>query len=1298
MPKKFEPLVSIVIPVYNGSNYLSEAIDSALFQTYKNIEVIVINDGSKDDGKTEEVALSYGNKIKYLTKVNGGVATALNLGIEKMQGDYFSWLSHDDMYTEDKIEKQIEALSIIEDKKTIITGGYKVVNSSGEYLHEVDPMSLHPIEKLENSVYPLFHGMIHGCAILIHKSHFERVGVFETTLPTTQDFELFFRMLRGQKIIFQKELYVKSRSHDEQDSKKLVVSHLEECNELWISMISRLTLEEKCQLYGTEYAFYNNIYYFLKNSMPYDKATEFAHSCLIDAREKFTPQVLLLTDVPPCTNFSGGIFLNQLSEILINEKVNLFGYFMPPHGINLKFDQYVINQMNYRIFNYIDNDYNNEQEKEYYLNNIQIIVNNTIDFLINNDITMIWCYIQCENVLRILDEVYKKINIPYVVQIMDPIEWYMKDRKFNDEKKEELLKIFDGVITNAYYCFTASQNMNHYYKEKYQVNCDYITVSNEENNFSYDYHLRDHDQFVIAMAGQIYCDDELKCFLQALEKMNWKYNNKSIIFKFFGKFVREVHGNIFDSFSSKNIIFMDYLPQSELDIELNKCDLLYCPYFFSNDEVFEKIALQSFPSKLVTYLNAGTNIVVHGPYYCSPASFIRYNKCGYVINSLNVTEIQYQLEEILANIPSSEILENSKKTFDENFTKNIISAKFLKPFNVKPNNERLKILEVNNFDIYGARFNGYDMIQDINNNTHHILNQIVTNKYSNNNRVFKFYENSKIEQLEVNFRNFEDNVLSIHSQFSVIGEFLLNSDVFKQSNFIHYHMIHNTKIPLSLLTHLFAQKPTVITIHDPWNFTGRCVHPFECKKWQTGCESCEHLDSLFSFKEDNCKYLWSQKEKINKEWDIDIIVSTNYLNEEFVKQSPITKHFKNVHVLPFGVDLNKFQDNGTKMSARKELGIPENDIVIFFRSQVHFKGIEFIVEALQQLDNSNNNITLVTCSEIGNLSSVRKKYNIVELGNIVDDQVIMAFNICDIFLMPTKGETFGVMAIEAMACSRPIIVFDNMTLPSITFTPDCGVLVENKNSQKLMEAIKFLIDNPDERLRRGQLGRELAEQYYDVNIYNKKIIEIYEKASERQKYKLESKTASLDFDFDISNTNVQKLIYTIKQNYKSLFGNNIIPLNFELKNLKFTLDLEKISKSKLKENSKDLNKNIDYSDDEVMKFLNYFNHQVYKYYKDEAFFTYNTTNNIINNINTATAVIAESNVSSNVINSISNYVDAVVVFDPIANRSKLYKMYYYARHDRFSLKQAVKRRLTDKPTLYNAAKKSYKFLKMVIKS
>ena len=113
------PLVSIIIPVYNGSNYMREAIDSALAQTYPNIEIIVINDGSNDNGATEKIALGYGEKITYIKKENGGVSSALNAGIEAMHGEYFSWLSHDDKYLPEKIETQVAVLIQYQDDDII---------------------------------------------------------------------------------------------------------------------------------------------------------------------------------------------------------------------------------------------------------------------------------------------------------------------------------------------------------------------------------------------------------------------------------------------------------------------------------------------------------------------------------------------------------------------------------------------------------------------------------------------------------------------------------------------------------------------------------------------------------------------------------------------------------------------------------------------------------------------------------------------------------------------------------------------------------------------------------------------------------------------------------------------------------------------------------------------------------------------------------------------------------------------------------------------------------------------------
>lgn len=273
----FFPKVSVIIPVYNGSNYIRDAIDSALTQTYGNIEIIVVNDGSTDNGETENIIRSYGARVRYFTKPNGGVSTALNLGIENMQGEYFSWLSHDDMYTPQKIENEVRSLALQKDRTAIIAEGYQVVDASGTYMYQVSIYHQYSPKQLKNALFLLMRGGINGCALLIHKSHFERVGLFDPKLPTTQDYDLWFRMFRNGTVHYLESSNVLSRSHEKQGSKFLFDQHVLECDKLWIGMMDKLTLEEKKAISGSEYKFYYGLWEFLKTSTSYSGAIQYAY-------------------------------------------------------------------------------------------------------------------------------------------------------------------------------------------------------------------------------------------------------------------------------------------------------------------------------------------------------------------------------------------------------------------------------------------------------------------------------------------------------------------------------------------------------------------------------------------------------------------------------------------------------------------------------------------------------------------------------------------------------------------------------------------------------------------------------------------------------------------------------------------------------------------------------------------------------------------------------------------------------------------------------------------------------------
>lgn len=235
---KFTPLISIVIPAYNASNYLAEAIDSALAQTYPNVEIIVVNDGSKDDGATEQVALSYGDKIRYFSKENGGSSSALNVGIANMTGEWFSWLSHDDLYVPEKIEKQVAYMASLEIddamlSKHIFFSASEMIDAQGNTIRACQMKQAHRIAEAVDSfphngyliAEPTVYSF-HGCSCLIHKDAFSDIGCFDEKLRLLNDMDLWYRLYAADyKVHYIPEPLVKGRVHSKQVSKSIGYSY-----------------------------------------------------------------------------------------------------------------------------------------------------------------------------------------------------------------------------------------------------------------------------------------------------------------------------------------------------------------------------------------------------------------------------------------------------------------------------------------------------------------------------------------------------------------------------------------------------------------------------------------------------------------------------------------------------------------------------------------------------------------------------------------------------------------------------------------------------------------------------------------------------------------------------------------------------------------------------------------------------------------------------------------------------------------------------------------------------------------
>lgn len=206
------PLVSIVIPTFNCP-YIAYAIESALNQSYPRTEVIVVNDGST---KYIEKIKPYFNKIKYIEKNNGGTGSALNTGIKHAHGEYFTWLSSDDLYDSNKVSKQVAFMRSV--------GAY----ASYTACYHINEKNI--ITRRSGVGYPtkskfykamLQGNVINGCTVMLRKTVFDKVGIFNESLRCTQDYDLWCRILQHFDFHYLDVPLVSYRIHSQMGTKKL---------------------------------------------------------------------------------------------------------------------------------------------------------------------------------------------------------------------------------------------------------------------------------------------------------------------------------------------------------------------------------------------------------------------------------------------------------------------------------------------------------------------------------------------------------------------------------------------------------------------------------------------------------------------------------------------------------------------------------------------------------------------------------------------------------------------------------------------------------------------------------------------------------------------------------------------------------------------------------------------------------------------------------------------------------------------------------------------------------------------
>jgi GT2 family glycosyltransferase len=245
--------ITVIIPVYNRPAFVKEAIQSVLDQTWSNLEIIVVNDGSTDN--TPLVLQSFGDKIRVIHQENKGVSAARNTGIQNSDSRWIAFLDSDDIWLPEKLSTQMHFFENHPDAKICQTEEIWIKNGK----------RLYPKKKHKKKSGMIFEHCLPLCivspsAVMIHREMFDLVGTFDESLPACEDYDLWLRISCQYPIyLLDQPLIIKRGGHHDQLSQatrldrfriqalvKLIKSGILTDNQ---KMLAKNELERKCRIY-----------------------------------------------------------------------------------------------------------------------------------------------------------------------------------------------------------------------------------------------------------------------------------------------------------------------------------------------------------------------------------------------------------------------------------------------------------------------------------------------------------------------------------------------------------------------------------------------------------------------------------------------------------------------------------------------------------------------------------------------------------------------------------------------------------------------------------------------------------------------------------------------------------------------------------------------------------------------------------------------------------------------------------------------------------------------------------------
>jgi glycosyltransferase involved in cell wall biosynthesis len=290
------------------------------------------------------------------------------------------------------------------------------------------------------------------------------------------------------------------------------------------------------------------------------------------------------------------------------------------------------------------------------------------------------------------------------------------------------------------------------------------------------------------------------------------------------------------------------------------------------------------------------------------------------------------------------------------------------------------------------------------------------------------------------------------------GRELLDHPDYRWADVLHLHNLHGGYINFLAARSLTSGKPSLMTVHDEWIFTGHCAFTEGCERWTTGCGACPHPNVYPAIERDATRIEWWLKRWALGRRDLALVCPSRHILE-CAKRTHFRSH--PLHLVPHAVDTEAFAP-GDRAAARARLGVPPGSRVILVAAHdlaADRKGLVPFLQALGRLPPARlENVTLLSFGANPEKLTAVSPAPHVALGRISGDEARRdAFLAADLTVSASMGESFGLAALESVACGTPVAAFRSGGIADVVRTGQSGSLAEPGDWGALAETTAALL-------------------------------------------------------------------------------------------------------------------------------------------------------------------------------------------------------------------------------------------------